>query len=33
MVASVVIDHLTRNEAELAEERLGKVTTPAMRRE
>ncbi len=30
MVASVTIDHLTRNEAELAEEHLGKVSTPAM---
>ena len=30
MVASVIIDHLTRSEAELAGEHLGKVPTPAM---
>lgn len=33
MVASVIIDHLTRTEPELAEEHLGRVPTPAMRRE
>lgn len=33
MVASVVIDHLTRSDAERAEEQLGQVPTPAMRRE
>ena len=30
MVASATIDHLTRNEPELAEEHLGRVSTPAM---
>jgi Na+/H+-dicarboxylate symporter len=30
MVASVIIDHMTRSETELAEEHLGKVPTPAM---
>jgi Na+/H+-dicarboxylate symporter len=33
MVASVVIDHLTRSEAERAQEHLGRVPTPAMRHE
>jgi Na+/H+-dicarboxylate symporter len=30
MVASVIIDHMTRSEVELAEEHLGKFPTPAM---
>jgi Na+/H+-dicarboxylate symporter len=30
LAASVIIDHLTRSEVELAEEHLGKVPTPAM---